>query len=238
MTTSGTYAFAPSNGELVLAAYERDLIRAPSIRQEHMATARRELNLLFSAWSNKTPNLWKVIRTQTTLTAGVATYSIPANTIMLLDVSIVLNFGTAGESRRYITPIPRAEYLSYANQQTPGPPTVYWFDRLISPTVTFWPVPDNNGPYTFDYFSCLQMQDANLPAGETPDVPYRWLDAIVAELAYRFSRTYPPTVPGLDPMGFRAMLKADAKESWDAAAGQDTENALVTFAPGIGTYYR
>jgi hypothetical protein len=42
-------------------------------------------------------------------------------TVLLLDGSIVLNFGTSNESRRYITPISRTEYLSYANQQTPGP---------------------------------------------------------------------------------------------------------------------
>ena len=41
-TSSGTYNFSPSNGELVLAAYERILIRAPSLRQEHMQSARRE----------------------------------------------------------------------------------------------------------------------------------------------------------------------------------------------------
>src|SRR5215469_1766024 len=99
MTSSGTYNFSPSNGELVLSAFERVQVRAPELRQEHMFTARRELNYMFAAWSNKSPNLWEVVRTQVTLAQGVATIPIPPQTIMLLDASIVLNFGTANESR-------------------------------------------------------------------------------------------------------------------------------------------
>lgn len=230
MTSSGTYSFSPSNGELVLSAYERIGIRSPSLRQEHMLSARREFNFLFSQWSNLQVNLFEVIRTQTTLTAGTATYSINPKIIMILDASIVLSYGTSNESRRYITPISRTEYLSFGNQQSQGPPTVYWYDRLISPTITFWPVPDNNGPYTFDYFSVTQMQDVNLNGGETPDVPYRWFDAIVAGLSHRLSRIYAQQL--------EAIRKADAKEAWDAAAAQDTENVPMTLAPSIGLYYR
>lgn len=214
----------------MLAAYERIQIRAPSIRQEHMLSARRELNFMLQAWSNNGPNLWEVIRTQTTLTAGAATYSIPAKTIMILDASIVLSFGTASESRRIITPLSRSEYLSFSNQQTQGEVTSFWFDRLISPTVTFWPVPDSNGPYTFDYFSCVQIQDANLAGGETPDVQTRWFDAIVAGMAHRLARIYMPTL--------EAQREKDADKAWAIAATQDTENVPFTLAPSIGSYYR
>ena len=229
MTSSGTFDFSPSNGELVLAAYERIQIRTPEIRQEHMLSARRELNFLFSQWSNSSPNLWEVIRTQTTLTAGTATYDVLAKTIMILDASIVLNFGDSNESRRYITPISRTQYMSFANQQTQGPPTSYWYDRLISPTVTFWPVPDSNGPYTFDYFSCTQIQDADLPIGQTPDVPYRWFDAIVAGMSYRLARIYNPQL--------EAQRKADATEAYAIVTEQDTENVNFSIAPNIGSYY-
>lgn len=230
MTSSGTYNFNPSNGSIVLSAYERIQIRAPELRQEHMLSAYKEFNFLLAEYSNKQPNLWKVIRTQTTLVSGQATYTLPASTVMVLDASIVLNFGTQFESRRYITPISRTEYLSYANQQTPGPPTVFWFWRMETPTITFYPVPDNTGPFTFDFFSCIQVQDVNLPSGETPDVPYRWLDALVAGLSYRLARIYAPT---LEPA-----RKADAQEAWTIAATQDTENVPMTLAPSLVGYYR
>jgi hypothetical protein len=229
MASSGTFAFSPSNGELVLAAFERIQIRAPSIRKEHMQSARREVNFMFGEWSNRGVNLWEQARTQTPLVQGTATYAVNAKTIMILDGSIVLNYGLSNESRRYITPISRTQYLSFANQQTPGPPNVYWFDRLIAPTITFWPVPDGAGPYTFDYFSYTQMQDANLSGGETPDVPYRWFDAIVAGMSHRLARIYAPQL--------EAMRKADALEAWTIAAEQDTENVPFTLAPQLRGYY-
>ena len=230
MTSSGTYSFSPTNGELVLSAYERVRIRAPELRQEHMFSARRELNFMFAGWSNQGPNLWKQVRTQITLQQGVATYPITPQTIMILDASIVLNFGSANETRRYITPISRTEYMSYANQQTQGPPTTYWFDRLISPTITFWPVPDGGGPYTLDIYTYTQMFDANLPGGETPDVPYRWFDAIVAGLAHRVSRIYAPEL--------EQMRKVDADDAWKIASAQDTENVGFMLAPSLAQYYR
>ena len=229
MTSSGTYAFSPSNGELVLAAYERIQIRAPAIRQEHMLSARRELNFLFSQWSNASPNLWEITLVSQTLTPGTATYSVNANTIMILDAVITLNQGSANQSDLYVTPISRTEYMSYASKFTQGRPTIYWFDRLISPTITLYPVPDSGGPYTLNYYSCTQMQDANLAGGETPDVPYRFFDAIVAGMSHRLARIYAPQM--------EAARKVDSTEAWGIAAEQDTENVNFNLAPGLSVYY-
>lgn len=201
-----------------------------------MVTARRELNLLLSELSNRQVNLWEVVRRQATLTQGTATYSVDANTIMILDASIVLNFGLSNESRRYIPPISRTEYLSFANQQTQAPPTTFWFDRLLSPTVTFWPVPDGNGPYTFDYFACTQMQDSNLPGGQTPDVPYRALAMLTAGLAYYLSLDYPPQ--GVDPLAFQNSRLGEFNRAWSIFAAQDTENVPLSIQPGLSSYYR
>ena len=195
-----------------------------------MLSASKELNFLLSELSNKQPNLWEVVRTQTLLVPGTATITLPTYTVLVLDASVVLNFGLPNESRRYITDISRTEYMSYANQQTPGPPSVYWFNRQEPPTVTFYPVPDNSGPYTFDYMMCIQIQDANLPNAETPDVPYRWIDVLVAGLAHRLSRIYMPSL--------EQVRKADADEAWRIAAAQDIEPVALMLAPQIANYYR
>ena len=229
MTSSGTYQFSPSNGELVLAAYERIQIRAPSIRQEHMLSARRELNFLFSQWSNQSPNLWEVTLVSQSLTQSTATYTVNANTIMVLDAVISLNQGQTNQTDLYITPVSRTEYMSYSTKQTQGRPNVYWFDRLISPTITLYPVPDGGGPYTLNYYSCTQQQDANLSGGETPDAPYRFFDAIVAGMAHRLARIYAPQM--------EMQRKADAMEAWNNAAEQDNENVPLTIAPGLSGYY-
>lgn len=229
MTSSGTYNYSLTNGEGVLAAFERCQIRAPELRQEHMVTAKRELNLLFVELSNRQVNLWKVEQLSISLVQGTTTYSVPGRVVMMLDVYISLNNGLTNQSDRYITPISRTEYASYAAKFTQGQPTVYWFDRLISPEVTVWPVPDGNGPYTLNYFACSQLEDANLTGGETPNMPYRWLDVLVSGLALRLARVYAPALV-MD-------RKADYKEAWDIAATQDTEGVPLSLAPSLSGYY-
>lgn len=232
MASSGTYDFSISNGEVVLAAYERLKIFAPSITQKHMTTARRELNLLLAEAANKQVNLWKVDLISTPLTQGVTTYPVLPSTVMILDAWITVNSNSpTAANDLYITPVSRTEYASFSNKNTPGRPTCYWFDRLISPTVTVWPVPDRSAYYVLNYYRCLQMQDANLAGGETPDLPYLWLDWFVAGMAHRLARTY--SSPDVEQL-----RKADAKEAWTVAATQNVENTPLVLSPTISSYYR
>lgn len=236
MTSSGAYDYSLSNGEAVLAAYERCRVRAPSIRQEHMLTARRELNLLFVELSNRQVNLWRVEQLSVDMVEGTASYDIPGRVVMILDAYISLDNGTTEQTDTYVTPISRTDYASYGQKFTTARPTVYWFDRLIAPTITMVPVPDGNGPYVFNYYACTQMQDASLPGGETPDLPYRWLDVLVTGLAKRLAKSYPPD--GVDMLAFEKARADDYAEAWSYASTQDVENVPIVFAPAIGSYYR
>lgn len=230
--TSGTYDFSISNGECVLAAYERIKIFPPSISQKHMVTARREMNFLLAEAANKQVNLWKVDQVSVPLINGQATYSVDPKTVMILDAWISTNASSpTAANDLFITPISRTEYASFSNKSTPGRPTSYWFDRLLAPEVTLWPVPNQSGQYTLKYYRCIQMQDANLAGGETPDLPYLWLDWFVAGLAHRFARAY-------TSIDVERERKADAKEAWTIAASQNVENTPLVFAPQISSYYR
>ena len=229
MTASGTYAFSLSNGEAVISAFERCQVRLPSLRQEHWRTARIETNLLLAEWSNKQVNLWKVELISLTLVDGTAAYDVPARVVMILDAYLTQNNGLTTQSDRYVTPISRTDYSSYGSKFTAGTPTVYWFDRLISPTITTWPVINDSG-YVLNYYACTQVQDAAVTGGQTPDIPYLWNDAFVAGLAHRLSRVYAPSMEQL--------RKADAMEAWTTAATQNTENVPTVLAPNIGRYYR
>jgi len=232
MASSGTYNFSVSNGEVVLAAYERIKIFAPSIRVEHMMTARRELNFLLAEAANKQVNLWKVDKVSLPLINGTAEYPVDAKTVMILDAWITTGVSSPTDANDiYITPISRTEYASFANKQTPGRPTCYWFDRLIAPTITMWPVPNQSSTFTLNYYRCVQMQDANLAGGETPDLPYLWLDWFVAGMSHRLSRPYADTET-------EKMRKADAVEAWTIAATQNVEAVPTTLSPNIGSYYR
>lgn len=230
MTTSGTYNYNPSIGEVVLYAFNLCQVRSTSIVQEHLNSARQAMNMMLSRWSNMGVNLWKVDTETITLLDGVSTYSVPADTVMILDMYARTPSGTTNTDR-IMMPISRSEYASYPNKLQEGFPTVFWFDRLISPTVTIWPVPDGSGnPTTITYYRVTQIQDANLPGGETIDVPYRWLDAFSSGLAYYLSRIWQPQLSG--------QLKQDADEAYSIAASQDTENVSVYISPMIAGYFR
>ncbi len=230
MTTSGTYNYNPSIGEVVLYAFNLCQVRSTSIAQEHLNSARQAMNMLLSRWSNMGVNLWKVDTETITLQEGVSTYSVPSDTVMILDMYARTPSGTTNTDR-IMMPISRTEYASYPNKLQQGFPTVFWFDRLISPTVTIWPLPDGSGsPTTITYYRVTQVQDANLPGGETIDVPYRWLDAFANGLAYYLARIWQPQLVG--------QLKQEADEAYMIAANQDTENVSVYISPMISGYFR
>lgn len=228
MTSSGTYNFGITNALSLLAAFERLQIFAPSLRNEHFATAARELNLLFAEASNKQVNLWKVDLLSIPMVSGQATYTLPANTIMVLDAYMTTNYGNVVNDR-YLTPMSRTEYASISYKAAAAIPTQYWLDRLITPTITMYPVPSQSGVYTLNMYRCISIQDANIPGGETPDLPVRWQDWLVAGLAYRCARVYKPQL--------EAQRKMDAKEAWEIAAAADTENVNLQISPPISSYY-
>lgn len=230
MASSGTYDFSISNGEVVLAAYERLKIFPPSLGSNHMVSARRELNFLLAEAANKQVNLWKVDLVTTPLISGQETYAVQPRTVMILDAWVTVNTGTSVANDLFITPVSRTEYASFNNKDTPGRPTCYWFDRLISPEITLWPVPNNNN-FSLSYYRCTQMQDANLAGGETPDLPYLWLDWFVAGMAHRLARPYATTE-------IEKLRREDAKEAWAVAATQNTENVPLSMKPTISSYYR
>jgi hypothetical protein len=229
MTTSGTYNFNPSLGEVVLNAFARCGIRRTALVQEHLQDARFEANLLFSEWSNRGVNLWKVDLQTVPLIEGTTLYTVPSNTVMILDAYIATGSGQS-EFDRMIMPISRSEYSQTPNKNLQAPPTVFWFDRLINPTITVWPVPDQSNYYTLNYYRVIQIQDAEMENAQTLDVPYRWLDATCAGLASRLAAIYAP-----DRI---QVLTARAESAYQIAAMQDTENVPLYIMPGLSGYFR
>lgn len=228
MTTSGTYAFNPSLGELTLYAYNLIGVRNTAVLQEHMTAARMASNLLLANWANRGVNLWAVDLITVPLVQGQATYSVDGNTVVMLDAYIeTVTDGVATD--RIILPVSRTEYASYPNKQQQGFPTVFWFDRLISPEVTLWPVPDGTQTY-LKYYRVRQIQDSNLTSGQTVEIPYLWLDAFASNLAYRLAMTWnPQLIP---------MLKPIADEAYQIAADQNVEVAQQYISPMTSGYFR
>lgn len=229
MTSSGTTNFNPAIGEMTLYAYSLAGIRRTAITQEHLMDARMAANLMLSSWDNDTPNLWKVDLVQVTLVQGQQTYPVDPATIMVLDAYTRIIDGNGNPIDSIIWPLSRTEYASMPNKLMQGRVTSYWFDRLLSPTITLWQVPDGNGPYSLQYYRVSQIFDADLQGGQTIDIDNSWLDAFAFGLAYRLAISYAmPKVQMLKGLADQALL--DAKE-------QNTENVNMYIAPSVGGYY-
>ena len=230
MTTSGTYAFDPSLGEIVLYAYNLIGIRSTSLAQEHMEAARMASNMVLANWSNKGVNLWTVDLQTVPLSAGQATSTVPENTVIMLDAYIRIDNGSSPPIDRLILPISRTEYASYPNKEQEGFPTVFWQDRLISGNVTLWPVPDGTSAQYLRYYRARQLQDSEFTGGQTVEIPYLWLDAFADALSYRLARVWnPPMAPA---------LKLVADESYNVADAQNVEQAAQYITPMVSGYFR
>lgn len=227
MTASGTYNFNPSMGETVIYAYNLCGVRGTAITQEHMESARMAMNMLLGRWSSQGVNLWMVTLVTIPLVQGTATYSVPANNIVMLDTYIETT--TNGVSTdRLILPISRTEYASYPNKQQQGFPTVFWQDRQISSSVTLWPVPDGTQT-SLKFYQVGQIDDANYTNGQTVNVPVYFQEALALGLAARLAMIWAPD---------RAVaLNAAANEAYDVAAAQNIESSNFYVSPQLSGYY-
>jgi hypothetical protein len=230
VASTGTYSFSPSVGELVIAAYRRIQVHRSEILTEHLADATTELNLMQVQWSNLGPLIWTVELLTNNMVQGTATYTVPTNVVMMLDVYVSTSNGTGAYSDRIISPLSRTEYAGMPNKTQQGNPTSFWFDRIIpQPTVTLWPVPDGSEP-SFSYYAFTQPQDAAMTNAATPYAPYLALDAYVAGLAHRLARIYKPEL--------EAAREADAAKALNTMFTQLVENVPLYIAPTTISYWR
>jgi hypothetical protein len=230
MATSGTYTFNPSLGELTLYAYNLIGVRNTAVLQEHMEAARMASNMMLSRWANQGVNLWAVDLVSVPLVQGQATYNVDANTVVILDAYMEIDNGQSQPIDRIILPISRTEYASYPNKEQQGFTTTFWFDRLLSPTVTLWPVPDGTSAQYLKYYRVRQLQDSELQNGQQVEIPYLWLEAFAYGLAQRLATIWAPDKA--------MMLKPIADEAYQIAASQNVETAQQYISPVISGYFR
>ena len=189
-----------------------------------METSALETNLLQSNWGSDGITWWTVEKIDQPLTQGLATYNVPVRSVSVLDVYI-----NNGSQNRIITSFSRTDFASLANPSQQGYPTSFWFNRILSPTLTLWPTPDGTATYTMSYYIYTQMQDAVATQGGNVAIPFFWLDAWTADLAHRLSRHYAPAL--------EAVRKVDKQEAYAVACKQN-EQVPMYISPGLQGYYR
>lgn len=97
--------------------------------------------------------------------------------------------------------------------------------------INVWPTPNAPGDqYTFVYYRMRRIQDAGTGV-YIQDIPFRFIPAMVAGLAFQLAAK----LPGVD-MNRIPMLKADYEEQFTLAAQEDRETAPIRFVPR-NTFY-
>jgi hypothetical protein len=224
MATSGTAAFNMDLTELVEEAFER---AGSEMRTGYdLRTARRSLNLMFTDWSNRGINLWTVEQGSQVLTAGTGTYTLPADTVDLLEHVIRTDAGSsANQADLSVSRVSVSTYASIPNKLTTGRPVQIYIDRQTSaPSINLWPIPDTAQTYTLVYWRLRRIQDAGNGVN-TMDVPFRFLNCLTAGLAYYLALKLPN---GLERI---SLLKQQYDEAWELAATEDREKATFQLVP-------
>jgi len=231
-TVSGTSTFNLDLNNLVEEAFERC---GSELRTGYdLRTARRSLNLLTIEWANRGINLWTIEQGTIALVQGQITYTLPVDTIDLLDQ--VVRTGTGQNQQDInITRISESTYLTIPNKNAQGRPIQVWINRqsgadypvtgVKNPTINVWPAPEQSNYYTFVYFRLRRIQDAGDGGAHMQDIPFRFLPAMVAGLSYYLSMKIPEAADRVE------VLKAIYDEQFQLAADEDREKAAIRLAP-------
>jgi hypothetical protein len=225
MASSGTATFNMDFTEIAEEAWER---AGREMRSGYdLRTARRSMNLMTIEWQNRGINMWTIEQGSQAITAGTGQYTLPADTIDLLDHVIRSNAGnTSTQSDLTINRIGVSTYASIPNKLSTGRPIQVWIERLAAaPRINLWPVPESD--YTFVYWRMRRIEDAGSGV-ETADMNFRFLPCLVAGLAYHIAMKVPELADRI------TMLKATYEEQYTLAAGEDREKTSEHFVPRIG----
>jgi len=231
MTTSATASFNLNLNELIEEAFER---AGAELRTGYeFRTARRSLNLMFAEWANRGINLWTVESDSVPLIAGTATYVLPIDTVDLIEHVVRTNAGTSIQADIGISRISVSTYASLPNKTATGRPIQIYINRqsgatepsgIQYPTFTVWPVPNVSSTYTLVYWRLRRMLDAGNGVN-TQDIPFRFLPAMVAGLAYYVALKIPESAERIP------MLKQMYDEAWQQASDEDRDKAAWRVVP-------
>ena len=197
-----------------------------------LRNARRSFNILTMEWQNRGLNLWTIEAGTQVLTAGTATYTLPADTVDVIEHQIRTGTGTS-QTDTNLTRVSVSTYAKQSAKNTTGKPTQIFIQRLAaSTTVTLWPVPDSASTYTLSYYRIAGIDgiSSGIDGTTTSFVPPRFVPCLVSGLAYYIAMKRPEVANRVTP------LKQEYEFQFELAAGEDSESASARFVP-YDTFY-
>jgi hypothetical protein len=213
----------PDISELFEEAYERAGLEMRT--GYDLRTARRSLNFLTLEWQNRGLNLFSIEGGTEALVAGTAEYTMPVDTIDLIEHQLRTGSGT-GQTDTALNRISVSTYAHQTNKNLQGKPTQIYINRGSSEVnVTLWPVPDS-GDYTLSYYRLKGTAGISSGISGSADIPPRFVPALVAGLAFHIAMKKPEAAQRAMP------LKQEYEEQFALAAAEDRDRASIYLLPG------
>ena len=218
---------APELSELFEEAYERAGLEMRS--GYDLKTARRSLNIMTLEWQNRGLNLFTIEAGTLPLVAGTATYTLPDDTIDLIEHQLRTGSGTS-QLDAYIERMSVSTYAQQGNKNTQGRPSQIYVQRNATDVkVTLWPVPDSATTYELFYYRLKGIDGLSSGVGgATTSIPPRFVPALVSGLAYYIAMKKPEVAERVVP------LKQEYEEQFRMAADQDQDRSTLKIVPFRG----
>jgi len=197
-----------------------------------LRNARRSFNILTMEWQNRGLNLWTIEAGTQALTSGTATYTLPTDTVDLIEHQIRTGTGTSQVDTN-LTRISVSTYAQQSAKNSTGKPTQIFIQRLAgSTTVTLWPVPDSADTYTLSFFRVVGIDgiSSGIDGTTTSFIPPRFAPCLVSGLAYYIAMKRPEVANRVAP------LKQEYEFQFELAAGEDQDSSSARFVP-YNTFY-
>lgn len=207
-----------------------------------LQSARRSLELLSIEWSSRGLNLWTIEGpTPITLQPGINQYALPEDTVDVIEhVVRTWNYGPPSSNPPVspvqgnpYTDLPLArmtvsEYAAIPNKLALGRPTIVHMRRQIKPYLMLWMTPPQTPFMQLMIWRMRRMKSVGEGGTGEPEIPYRFVPAMVAGLAFYLS------LKSKDPQASEraTFLKAEYQEQFQLASDEDRDRAAVYWTPG------
>jgi hypothetical protein len=224
--TSGSSNYSLTRNDIIQEALELIGVVAAeeSPAAADVATADRSLNMMVKGWMAKGINLWRQTEGSLSVTAATASFTMGTGgnftTRPLRVTSARLRVSSIDTPLQEIS---REEYFSMPNKTATGRPSCFYFDPQTNlAKIYLWPTLASGITATLE-FSYIRMTEDFDAAGNTPDFPQEWFEAISYNLAARLAPKFGTTVS--------PEVAAIALGTLDDLMGWDREPASVFFQP-------
>lgn len=120
-----------------------------------------------------------------------------------------------------ISSISRNEYLQLPQKNVTGRPSVYYFDRTITPSISVWPTPSSMYN-AIEYSYKKMMQDVGLYTN-TLEIPSRFYPALVMGLSFKLALKFNSQMA--------EMLNGEYQNTFNLATMEDSEENTISIRP-------